>query len=57
VNAKLVLERYQALLGFINQRAGDENEDAFGSLLRIVQKAERDENWLRRQKRRQPPKP
>ena len=57
MNAKLVLERYQALLAFIGQRAEDENEDAFGSLLRIVQKAERDENWLRRQIRRQPPKP
>lgn len=50
MNAKLVLERYQALLAFIDQRAEDESEDAFGSLLRIVQKAERDEKWLRRQR-------
>jgi hypothetical protein len=52
VNAKLVLERYQALLAFIDQRAEDESEDAFGSLLRIVQKADRDEKWLKRQARR-----
>ena len=52
MNAKLVLERYRALLAFIDKRAGDENEDAFASLLRIVQKAERDEKWLRRQARK-----
>jgi hypothetical protein len=52
MNAKLVLERYQALLAFIDQRAEDENEDAFGSLLRIVEQADRDEKWLRRQARR-----
>ena len=52
MNAKLVLERYQALLAFIDQRAGDENEDAFGSLLRIVERADRDEKWLRQQARR-----
>lgn len=51
MNAKLVLERYQALLAFIDQRAGDKNENAFGSLLRIVMRAERDEKWLRRQRR------
>ncbi len=52
MNAKLVLERYQALLAFIDQRSGDENEDAFGSLLRIVEQADRDERWLRRQARK-----
>ncbi|TXT46366.1 MAG: hypothetical protein FD140_4502 [Limisphaerales bacterium] len=52
MNAKLVLERYQALLAFIDQRAGDESENAFGSLLRIVEQADRDERWLRRQARR-----
>ncbi len=52
MNAKLVLERYRALLAFIDKRAGDENEDAFGSLLRIAEQADRDEKWLRRQARR-----
>ncbi len=52
MKAKLVLERYQALLAFIDQRAGDENENAFGSLLRIVEHADRDQKWLRRQARR-----
>ena len=52
MNAKLVLERYRALLAFIDQRAGDENEDAFGSLLRIADQADRHKNWLRRQARK-----
>jgi len=52
VKAKLVLERYRALLAFIDQRAGDENEDAFGSLLRIAEQARRDQKWLRRQARK-----
>ncbi|MEN9601876.1 MAG: hypothetical protein RIS56_1482 [Verrucomicrobiota bacterium] len=52
VKAKLVLERYQALLAFIDQRAGDENENAFSSLLRIVEHAGRDQKWLRRQARK-----
>jgi hypothetical protein len=57
VNAKLVLERYRALLAFIDQRAGDENEKAFPSLYRIVMRADRDEKWLRRQERRRKSKP
>ena len=57
MNAKCLLQRYEALLAFINQRAGDEGEDAFGSLLRIVEQADRDEKWLRRQKCPRPPKP
>lgn len=57
MNAKLVLERYQALLGFIDQRAGDECEDAFGSLLRISMRADRDKKWLRRQRRHRKSKP
>ncbi len=52
MKAKLVLERYRALLAFIDQRAGDENEDAFGSLLRIAEQARRDQKWLRRQARK-----
>ena len=52
MNAKLVLERYQALLAFIERRAGDENEFALGSLVRIVEQAGRDEKWLRRQARK-----
>ena len=51
MNARLVLERYEALLAFIERRAGDEGEDAFGSLLRIALRADRDEKWLRRQER------
>ena len=57
MNAKLVLERYQALLAFIDQRAEDENENAFGSLLRIVMRADRDKKWLRRQERLRKSKP
>lgn len=57
MNAKLVLERYQALLAFIERRAGDENENAFGSLLRISMRADRDKKWLRRQERRRKSKP
>ena len=57
MNAKRLLERYKALLAFINQRAGDEGEEAFGSLLRIVLHAERDEKWLRRQERLRKRKP
>mgnify|MGYP001576046777 CR=1 FL=1 len=57
MNARLVLERYQALLAFIEQRAGDEDENAFGSLLRISLRADRDEKWLRRQERLRKPKP
>lgn len=50
MNAKRLLERYEALLAFINQRAADEGENAFGSLLRIAEQADRDKRWLRRQK-------
>ena len=50
MNARLVLERYKALLAFIERRAFDEREYAFGSLLRIVLRADRDKRWLRRQK-------
>lgn len=57
MKAKLVLERYQALLAFIDQRAGDENENAFGSLLRISMRADRDKKWLRRQRRHRKSKP
>ena len=57
MKTKLVLERYQALLGFIDQRAGDENENAFGSLLRISMRADRDKKWLRRQERLRKSKP
>ena len=57
MNAKRLLERYEALLAFINQRAGDEREDAFGSRLRIAEHADRDKRWLRRQKCPRPPKP
>ena len=57
MNARLVLERFQALLAFINQRAGDEREGAFGSLLRIALRADRDEKWLRRQERLRKTKP
>jgi hypothetical protein len=46
------MERYRALLAFIDQRAGDENENAFGSLVRISMRADRDKKWLRRQARR-----
>ena len=52
MNAQLVLERYQALLGFIERRAFDEHEKAFCSLYRIVMRADRDEKWLRRQARK-----
>lgn len=52
MNAKLVLERYQALLGFISKRSQDEHEFALGSLVRIVEQAGRDEKWLRRQARK-----
>lgn len=57
MNSKRLLERYEALLAFINQRAGDEGEDAFGSLLRIVLHAERDKRWLRQQRRNRRSKP
>ncbi|MEQ2010436.1 MAG: hypothetical protein ABMA26_26925 [Limisphaerales bacterium] len=50
MNAKLVLERYQALLAYISQRAGDPDESAFGSLVSIAERADRDKRWLRRQK-------
>ncbi len=52
MNAKLVLERYQALLAFIAERAGDEHESAMESLVRIVEQADRDQKWLRRQSRK-----
>ena len=57
MNSKRLLERYEALLAFINQRAGDESEDAFGSLLRIAEHADRDKRWLRRQERLRKTKP
>jgi hypothetical protein len=50
VNAQRLLERYEALLAFINQRAGDSDESAFGSLVSIAERADRDKRWLRRQK-------
>jgi hypothetical protein len=52
VKAKLVRERYQALLAFIDERAGDEHEDAMASLVRIVEQADRDQRWLKRQARK-----
>ena len=57
MNAKRLLERYEALLAFINQRAGDSDESAFGSLVSIAERADRDKRWLRRQKCPRPPKP
>jgi hypothetical protein len=52
MNAKLVQERYRALLAFIHERAGDEHEDAVASLARIVEQADRDQRWLERQSRK-----
>ena len=50
MSAQRLLERYEALLAFINERSQDEHESAFGSLVSIAERADRDKRWLRRQK-------
>ena len=57
MNAKRLLERYEALLAFINQRAGDPDESAFESLVGIAERADRDKRWLRQQRRIRRSKP